>query len=973
MIFKRAKLNEATAGDARAALWHWWLPGLLALLALLANFAPLQRLDLLAFDLLASFAPAARPAPAAVIVAIDERSLQQLGRWPWPRRTHALLLDRMQAAPPASIAFAILFDQPDMHDAAGDAAFASAIKQAGRVILPVMPGVGGDGSGLTAVVPTRQLAAAAAALGHVDAEIDPDGRLRRIYLRAGIGAEQWSALPQAALELPRPDPKLALPGLRADFQAASSDTTWRRDAEVLPRPDRNRPLEQLSYVDVLNDPGLAARLRDRSVFVGITAAGIGGAFATASSPRGSLMPAVEFHARAFEALRAGDVITPLNRTAIGLITLLAIVAGSLAHRRYKRLPWSANVLVIGLPLLISVALLLFGRLWYPPVAATLALGVGYALWAAASFRATWLDLFLARGRAAVTLNAVADGVVSVDRQGRIEFVNQVAASLLGRDATALRGQALDQLLAELGADGHGVRDALARCAARRETVHLAEPIRLGGPGGPMVRIVIGPLPGPRGQVVGAVLALSDISAVVAAGEQLQHQATHDALTDLPNRALLRNMIKRGIASARRGGTTVGVLFLDLDDFKRVNDSYGHHMGDRVLCNVASRLKAACRGSDTVGRWGGDEFVIVLPDLASADAIESVARKLLVALSEPLILDGASFHIAGTIGISHGPEDGEDPDHLLGMADTAMYRIKQSGGRNYGFASAEMSLLSRQRMDIETGLRAALEHGELEVFYQPQVEIDTGSLHGFEALIRWNRPGHGLVMPGAFIPVAEESDLILDLGAWVLDEVARQIRQWLDEDLNVMPVAVNVSARQCLSNSLVGMVAATLERHAIPARLLELEITETAAMTDLEHVEKLLIELEALGVGVALDDFGTGYSSLSHLRRFPISVLKIDQSFVADALRVSDDAAIVGAIIALAHNLGLKVIGEGVETAAQRDFLAGHACDIAQGYHYSRPKKAEAVREYMLPGISINPPTAAKMNAEQTSAEEDNPE
>lgn len=235
-----------------------------------------------------------------------------------------------------------------------------------------------------------------------------------------------------------------------------------------------------------------------------------------------------------------------------------------------------------------------------------------------------------------------------------------------------------------------------------------------------------------------------------------------------------------------------------------------------------------------------------------------------------------------------------------------------------------------------------------MFYQPQFQIGTGTLHGFEALIRWNRPGHGMVSPGTFIPVAEESDLILELGAWVLDEVGRQIRQWLDEGLAAPPVAVNISARQCQSDKLTAQVAATLQKHAIPARSLELEITETAAMSDSQHVETLLQEFEALGVSVALDDFGTGYSSLTHLRRFPISILKIDQSFVADAIRNKDDAAIIGAIIALAHNLGLKVIGEGVETEAQLELLAGHACDFAQGYLVGHPEPAEVVRQLMKP-------------------------
>ncbi len=962
-------MTPADHAAPASAWWHWWLPGLLALVATLTGLGSLQRLDLLTLDLLSSAAPAAEQASTSstAIIAIDERSLQQLGRWPWSRRTYAQLLDRLQAAPPESIAFGILFDLPDSQDAGADAAFAAAIGRSGRVVLPVTPVADGDGGGLRAALPAAELASAAAALGHVDVEIDRDGLLRRTYLTAEVGSSRsspsspssrWSALPQAVAELGQPA-TWALPGLRNGSRLAdATDNTWRRDHELLLRLDPGRRIEQYSFVDVLNDPDLAARLADRVVFVGVTAAGIASGFATPVTPHGGLMPAVEWHARAFEALRAGDVIAPLSRPAILLLTLIALGAGILTHRRYQRMVPGVELLVVGLPLLISLALLMVGRHWYPPIGATLALAAGYLLWAAARFRVTWSDLFLTRRRAEVTLNAVADGVVSVDRDGRIEFVNPVGQTLLGRDAATLQGQTIDDALA--GANGAAtlLRHALTRCFDERGTIHVAEPIRLGGSSGssdPVVRVVVGPILGTGRKVEGAVLALSDISEAVAASERLHHQATHDALTDLPNRLLVRDRIEQSIAGALRNDTSVGVLFVDLDDFKRINDSFGHRIGDRVLCSVASRLRSTCRGSDTVGRWGGDEFVIMLAELPTADAIEIVARKLLAALSEPMIIDGMSFHLTATIGISRGPQDSNNADELLGMADTAMYRVKQRGGGSYGFASAAMTLLSRQRMEIENGLRAALKNNELVVFYQPQIRIDSGALSGFEALVRWDRPGHGLLLPGTFVPVAEESDLILQLGSWVLNEVARQIRQWIDEGLGVVPVAINISPRQCLGHGLVGVVSAALEKHGIPPRLLELEITETTAMQDVEHVESLLARIKALGIHVALDDFGTGYSSLSHLRRFPITVLKIDQSFVLGTTANADDAAIVRATIALAHNLGLKVIGEGVETDGQRDFLAAQGCDIAQGYRYGRPTPATAARDLLAAHPHANTP------------------
>ena len=926
-----------------SAWWHWWLPGLLALIATLTGFGALQRLDLLALDLISSLAPSAGQTPSSVVIAIDERSLQHLGRWPWSRRTHALLLDRLHDAPPKAIAFAMLFDLSDTQDKGADSAFAAAIGRSGRVILPLTPVADGDGASLRAALPAEALADAAVALGHVDGEVDPDGLLRRTYLSAAVGSSHWSALPQAVMDFVQPSASRSLPGLRNDLDAPAASNTWRRDYEVLLKLDPTLQIEQVSYVDVLNDATLAARLGNRVVFVGATAAGINSGFATTIAQHGGLMPAVEFHARAFEALRAGDVITPLDRATIVVLTLIAIGAGILTHRRYQRMVPTVELLVIGLPLLISVALLMIGRYWYPPVGATVALATGYLLWAAARFRVTWSDLFLTRRRAEVTLDAVADGVVTVDRDGRIDFVNPVGQSLLSRTSAALQGKDIASVLAGVGAQADAVRHALVGCFEQRRTIQIGEPVRLDGAAERVVRIAVGPILDAGGKVEGAVLALSDISETVAASARLHHQATHDAMTDLPNRLLVRDRIEQCIAGAVRNNTSVGVMFIDLDDFKRINDSYGHRVGDRVLCSVADRLKSACRGTDTVGRWGGDEFVIVLAELPSVDAVELVARKLLAALSEPMTVDGMSFHLTATIGISRGPQDSRNPDQLLGMADTAMYRVKQRSGGNYGFASADMSMLSRQRMEIETSLRGALKNNELVVFYQPQIEIGNGTLIGFEALMRWDRPGHGLLLPSSFIPVAEESDLILQVGNWILDEVARQIRQWIDEGLAVVPVAINVSARQCLGHGLVRDVSAALDKHGVPPQLLELEITETTAMRDVEHVESLLAQLKTIGIRVALDDFGTGYSSLSHLRRFPIKVLKIDQSFVWGATRNADDAAIARATIALAHNLGLRVIGEGVETEGQRDFLAEQACDIAQGYFYGRPSTAATAR------------------------------
>ena len=443
-----------------------------------------------------------------------------------------------------------------------------------------------------------------------------------------------------------------------------------------------------------------------------------------------------------------------------------------------------------------------------------------------------------------------------------------------------------------------------------------------------------------------------------AEERVMHLANHDALTGLPNRRLLIDRLGQALALAHRENHQVAVLFMDLDRFKTINDSLGHMKGDALLQNVARRLSETLREGDTVSRLGGDEFVIVLPSLDQPKAAEKVALKLVDALAPPIDLGGQELRVSASIGISLFPEDGCDTETLLRNADSAMYHAKDMGRNNYQFFMEQMNVAAAERLRLENDLHRALERQEFELHFQPRVSVANGLACGIEALIRWRHPERGLVLPEHFIPVAEDTGLIVPIGEWVINEACRQGTAWCAAGLPQIPVAVNLSPRQFRQSNLVDTVARAIERHGWPYKLLELEITEGVLMQQTSETLKTLEALNRLGVGLAIDDFGTGYSSLSYLKRFPVDFLKIDQSFVRDIAVDPDDATIVTAIIGLAHNLGLTVVAEGVENASQLDFIRDAGCDEAQGYHIGRPMPAGQLAEWLL----ANRPSGSLRNA-----------
>ncbi len=455
-----------------------------------------------------------------------------------------------------------------------------------------------------------------------------------------------------------------------------------------------------------------------------------------------------------------------------------------------------------------------------------------------------------------------------------------------------------------------------------------------------------PLFNERGEFLGYRGTGKDITERRSSEERIRYLAQHDELTGLANRATLQTSLARVIEQARRRDRRVAVLFIDLDRFKIINDTLGHDAGDAVLKTVALRLRSSLRGSDTVARQGGDEFVVLVEEFDTETDLAGVARKILESFSEPLALKGHEFTLSASIGIGTYPDDGRDAQALLKAADIAMYRAKESGKNNFQFYSPQMNSHSFERLALEAALKRALERGELLLHYQPKLELATGRIAGVEALIRWKHPDLGLVSPLRFIPIAEETGLIAPIGAWVLAESCRQMKAWQMAGLGPLTIAVNVSSRQFVQGTLHDEVLAALHGAGLEPRFLELELTESTVMHNPERAAGVLSALADLGVSIAIDDFGTGYSSLAYLKRFPVGTLKIDRSFVMDLPDDPDDAAITRAVIALARSLKMQVVAEGVEASGQLDFLAAQACDFAQGFHIARPLTADQFAQFI---------------------------
>jgi diguanylate cyclase (GGDEF)-like protein len=603
------------------------------------------------------------------------------------------------------------------------------------------------------------------------------------------------------------------------------------------------------------------------------------------------------------------------------------------------------IMCLALPLGLCAGFLILGA-HYAPFAAMVGLWVAISLHFARQLRETQRKLLRVQRHAETTLNAIADAVMNVGPDCILRSMNPVAMALLA----ASQGRNGQHVGVALGLPGKAMRQleaAIQQCASEGRTVRAPQPLAIGKH---QMRATTGPIFNNEGQVEEVVLALSDISDSIAEQNKLYYEATHDALTGLPNRALLVKRITEAVSHAMQNDGMAAVLFVDIDHFNRINDSFGHYIGDAILIEVAHRLQSAAGKPDCVARWGGDEYVLLLEDVAGREAVSEITQQIINAIHAPMNINGVTLRVSCSVGISLAPADSIDIEELLAMADTAMARSKAGSDGGWRYFSHAMSRGSA--IDIESALRQALHNNEFDLYFQPLISLATGRLVGMEALLRWSRPGRGLVPPDHFIPVAEEIGLIIDIGVWTLHRAAQQLKMWKEAGLPLVPVSVNVSARQCLDHRITKVIADAVRNAGIDASLLKIELTEAAAMNNVEHVASLLRGVHGLGVRISVDDFGTGFSSLAFLKRFPISQIKIDRSFVHDIVISPDDAAIVSGTIALARGLGIEVVAEGVETIEQLNFLGARGCDVAQGFYFSPPLNEAGAREILQRGLGF---------------------
>jgi diguanylate cyclase (GGDEF)-like protein/PAS domain S-box-containing protein len=562
------------------------------------------------------------------------------------------------------------------------------------------------------------------------------------------------------------------------------------------------------------------------------------------------------------------------------------------------------------------------------------------------------ELFEEKERAQVTLNSIGDAVICTDISGTITFLNLVARRMTGWSQDEAAGRPMVEVFRVLDATSRRTTpDPMEIAVGQNRTIHLpSNCILIQRDGGEIpIEDSVAPIHDREGQSAGVVIVFRDVSSTKTMALQMAHSAHHDFLTGLPNRKLLNDRVNQAIALALRTSKKVAILFLDLDGFKHINDSLGHSIGDRLLQSIAKRLVGSVRGSDTVSRQGGDEFVVLLSEVEYPEGVAVTVRRLLQIGAGPHTIDHHDLHVTACIGVSIYPDDGLDAETLIKNADTAMYQAKDNGRQSYQFFKPAMNVRAVERQSIEGSLRRALERQEFALHYQPKIDLRTGEISGAEALIRWTHPTRGSVSPAQFIPVAEDCGLILPIGNWVLREACKRARTWVEAGLPLGTIGVNISAIEFRNESFLAGVFSILKETGLDPRTLELELTESVLMKHPESTASVLQALRAKGVQVAVDDFGTGYSSLSYLQKFSIDALKIDQSFVRRITSAPDETTIVTAVISMARSLKLRVIAEGVETLKELEFLRAHQCDEAQGYYFSRPVPPEQFAKLLESG------------------------
>ena len=871
----------------------------------------------------ARFTLVTRPVPSnLVIVAMDPESLERIGVWPWPREDNAKVIENLVSAGAARIAFDVDFSSAS--NPASDKRLADALANShGRVTLAVLKQGRRPGGATTAIL-TEPLPAfrELATLASVSVRPDGDGVVRRINVR-----EPWR---EAWLP--------SVPALLANRQSAPD--TFYIDFGFDPAS-----IPQISYADVLAGTFDPASVAGKAVIVGATAVQLGDYLTV---PRYGVLSGAQVLGLAYHSLANGRALQHLGGAwVLAAAFLLAFTLCPLC----VRFAWRRSLLVLGASSSIIIAALVFAYL-----AGVIVDGAPLLLAAALSFigglagRSDWQALLLRiQGREMRHRETMMNGVVHnsfdaifiMDDSGVIEEANDSAVAMFGDDGAKLRGRDIVTLIARAGnliphASTHIMPMPVAKDQRNEVTAR-----RLDGSDFP-VEIVIRQMITETGRW--QIAFVRDITERMAHQRALEHQALHDSLTGLPNRACLFRTIHESIHSSPQSQDRFALLLLDLNRFKEINDTLGHNIGDVLLGQIANRLKAPLRHTDTIARLGGDEFAVVLKPAPDRAAVDSIAERLQRSLDEPFQYNGMSLDVGVSIGVSFFPDDSGDATELLQKADVAMYAAKLAG-QPMAFYDRALDQNSVRHLTLTGDLRRAIEDNKLMLYFQPKISIETHDVVGVESLLRWEHPTHGFIPPDEFVALAERTGLVRKMTDWVLDTALSQSARWHAQGLD-LAIAVNLSARSLQDGDLPGTLDALLQKHGVAPAAIALELTESAIMADPVRARAVIGLLNARGFYLSIDDFGTGYSSLGYLKNLPVHELKIDKSFVLDMMANENDRVIVKSTVDLAHNLGLSVVAEGVESAEVLEELNLLGADVAQGYFISRPVPAAAFEAWL---------------------------
>ena len=914
-------------------------------------FGGLQHWNDMIFDLQSRFF--AREANSEIVVVnIDDRSLESLGRWPWSRTIHAEFIDKLTKAEVRAVGLDILFLDPDQDEPEADLRLAKAIQRNGRTVLPGVIELAGVVSDVKVRLPIPELAEAAASLGHVNVNLSKAGVVRGLHLQANINqAVHIPAFAKALKNIGTTDLEESEVTEPGQSNAQSEILIPFSQHVRVPFSGSAGHYQALSYVDILRSEKLREKLYAKYILVGLNATGLGSRFATSVSSSSELMSGVEFNANVLDMLLLEKSITPLKKPWALLLTVLLVFLPIFSYRflSERNAPLVSLIFVL-LGGSISAFLLLAHHVWFGPASIILALFLGYLLWSSRHLEFVSQMLFEEKQQASATLLAIGDAVVTTDKQGEIEFMNPAAENMVGYSLAKAQGQRFEDVFTvEKTEECNQLFNMIDRNSIHRDVIEKAQIECLVDSSGKKhaVQLSANPVHDRSGEISGTVYGISDLTDMLNISQRMAHIATHDSLTGLPNRVLMHDRLKQAINAASRSGKHIAILFIDLDGFKKVNDGLGHTGGDLLLKEVAKRLQESVRQVDTTARWGGDEFVIMLENLAHEEYVAEIAEKIIQNSSQPFNIFDQEVFVTPSIGISLFPKDGENADTLLARADVAMYNVKESGRNAFSFYSKGFNDNARKRLEMEKEMHDALSQGDFEIYYQPQIDLKTNQIASAEALLRWRHNEKGIILPSDFIGLAEDTGLIVPIGKWLVETVCQQLQSWREQGIPEIQVAVNLSPRQFIQKDLVKMFTGFIEKYSIKPGILMVEVTESIMMKDVDRAVKILQELKAAGVSVALDDFGTGYSSLSYLKRFPIDKLKIDKSFVDNLFSDPDDASIVQAVIVLGHKMNMEIVAEGIETRDQLTFLKKYQSDFGQGYYFDRPLEVDKLSSLLL--------------------------